>query len=66
MLSQVKETKATTGRLVQSEYVRVVLTLGTSSVSLIPMEQLVSTSWICDAYSAIALPSHHLKDNYEN
>jgi len=66
MLSQVKETKATTGRLVQSEYVRVVLTLGTSSVNLIPMEQLVSTSWICDVFYATALPSHHLKDNYEN
>jgi hypothetical protein len=66
MLSQVKETKATTGRLVQSEYVRVVLTLGTSSVSLIQMEQSVSTSWICDVSYAIALQSHHLKGSYEN
>jgi hypothetical protein len=61
MLSQVKETKATTGRLVQSESVRVVLTLGTSSVSLMKMEQLVSISWICDAYSVTALPSHLTK-----
>ena len=61
MLSQVKETKATTGRLVQSEFVRAVLKYGTSSVSLTITEQSVSTSWICDAYSATALPLHLMK-----
>jgi hypothetical protein len=66
MLSLIKDKKETTGRLVQSEYARVVLTLGTSNVSLMKMEQSVSISWICDAYSATALQSHHLKGNYEN
>lgn len=61
MLSQVKERKATTGRLVHSGFVRVVLKYGTSSASLITTEQSESISWICDAYSATALPLHQQK-----
>jgi len=66
MLSQVKETKATTGRSVQLKSVRVVLKFGTSSVSLMMTEQSVFISWICDVSYAIALQSHHLKGSYEN
>ena len=66
MLSLIKDKKETTDRLVQSEYVRVVLTLGTSNVSLMMTEQSVSISWICDVFYATALQSHRLKGNYEN